>query len=270
MNIDNLTSRQLPAAVGIISILFSILALFSVPYQFYLWEFYVDIRFAVLTGLVYYLWRRKKAAISAADAILLQFQWRTVFKSFFAMLPVYGIAIGTGILLDETSYTPVENGMTILLGMIFDIPAVFVFSLTSIFIEELFFRGMLLNAFRSVYSELSAAVYSASAWMIFTIPEVIMISSVTWESAIMLLVYHFSLGALCSVIILRYSSIWIVYSIRMGIIIFTPVILSSLIMESDPFFTSSIVFSTEGILTSAVFIFLSIWLFLKKGQKNEI
>lgn len=250
--------------IAILSLVFGIAAFLEIPYQFYLWELFIDVRILFLIAYLIFLSARKEINLFPQTLPQFSFYWKQNVAFFFSLVPIYAIITVVGLLFGKVSIAKMDNAMTLILATAFDIPAAFVFSLTSVFIEEYFFRGFILTSFLLKYSNVRASVFSSLLWVIFCLSEIIPTDKIHWLSLLSNTLYFFSMGIICSALFSRYKTIWPGYSLRIAVISLTPIILSSQLVEADAFFRSdSSLFMADGFLTSAAFL-LTAGYFLKK------
>ena len=250
------------AVVFCISVLSAILSYFQIPYQLYIWEIFIDAKVIALALFVFFLYKRKTLQFPKIKVLLLTWSWKRNIFYFFFPLFLYLIAIIAGLLVKEVSLNKLDNAITLVLATLFDIPAIFVFSSTSILIEEIFFRGIILSTIQGQYSQLKSIVVANILWIVYSVSEIIGIKELNLLKFISVAIYFLSMGIMCSVLKNKYQSIWFGYSLRVGVITLTPIIISSLISESDSFFVSnSLLFVAEGIAVSCLFLLCSVQLF---------
>lgn len=257
--------------IGIISLIFSLISIYEITYQFYVWELYLDSRVVAVVMLLLYVWKKQYLNVSPIIRLLQHFYWKGHAYYFLLILVIYAFPIIIGLVVNDVTYKKLDNTETVILALLFDIPAVFVFSTTSILLEEIIFRGILLSSLRVYYSDILSILFSNILWMVFVLSEIIGMKDLTADSFLLLLLYYFSLGIICSVILIRERTIWIVYTFRIGILILTPLFLTSFLIESDPLWnTESIFFGAEGFITSIIFIGIAFLLNSFHDRKKEI
>jgi membrane protease YdiL (CAAX protease family) len=252
-------------ALLMISGFFTLLSAFSIPFQFYLWEFYFDGKTLAVAGLIFTLWKRGRISFTADQFVFIRFDWRKNVWIFFAPVLFYALPIAAGYFFKEVSIVPLDNAATLILGTLFDIPAIFAFSVTSVLLEEVLFRGITFHSFRRHYTLRNALIFSNALWTAYCIPEIITIPDLTLLLGGVAGLFFFSLGLFCSVVSLRSTSLWVGYSFRIGLVSLTPILLTSIVAESDSFFTaSSPVFIAEGILVSVAMLTASMFILQKE------
>jgi len=253
-----------------ISLLFAIISYFQIQYQFYVWEIFIDLKILSLIGIILFLIKQKKIVFDLEQLTSLKWKWLVNVLAFLVPVVIYIVVILLGLIFRQVSLDRPDNSATLVLATLFDIPAIYVFSVTSIFIEELFFRGVLYNSYRNENSIWISGFITSGLFAIYSISEIVGIEEVNIMTVLILLLYFFSLGFFCIVISQKLRSLWISYSLRIGIITLTPLFLTSQLVESDSFFvtTSNLLFA-EGIITSIILLVASILLIEKQPSVSH-
>ncbi|MDP1675979.1 MAG: hypothetical protein Q8L88_03865 [Bacteroidota bacterium] len=245
-----------------ISIISGFLSYFVIRYQFYVWELFIDSKIVALMLLLFFLYKKKAIQLSNVKLLLLSWNWKRNILYFFFPLILFAIVIASGVLSKEISLNKLDNTTTLILATLFDIPAVFVFSATSILIEEIFFRGFILSTIQPLRSQLRATMLTSLLWVVYSISEIIGLEEIDALKFITITLFFFSIGTFCSILVGKYKLIWFGYSLRVGLITLSPIILTSLLSETDSFFTTkSFLFYTEGIVFSTLILFGSFILY---------
>lgn len=269
--------KAIPLFISIIiaiSLVFVILCGLPIPYQFSIWEVFIDCKDLALVGLIFYFWKNKKFEFIPDD--IKHWDTRKVLISFFFVFVLLSITIGIGLISGYTKVSNIENVFTAILSTLIDIPALFVFSSTTILIEEIFFRSITIRSLSGNSSIVFAVFIASGIWTLFKLPDVLQLDTVTLSIKSVILVNIFSVGLLCSALRFRFVSIWPGYSLRIGFLALSPLMLETLSFESDAFFSSnSILFSSEGILISLLILAYTGFLmksafFTKNGQIIKI
>ena len=241
-----------------ISILSGVLSYFQIPYQFYIWELFIDMKIAALTLLLLFLYKKNAIQISNIKTLLLNWSWKKNILYFFFPLLLFVFVIATGVLLKEITFNKLDNAPTLILATLFDIPAIFVFSVTSLLVEEIFFRGFVLTTIQQLRSQWQGIILTSLLWTVYCFSEIIGLQGITIFKFITALLFFFSIGILCSIIVDKYKSVWFGYSLRIGLITLSPILLTSLLSESDSFFTTeSLLFDAEGVIFSILILAVS-------------
>ncbi|MEW6061055.1 MAG: CPBP family intramembrane glutamic endopeptidase, partial [Bacteroidota bacterium] len=184
-------------------------------------------------------------------AKLKRFNWRRSILWFLFPIASYSIVVFIGIVLKEGAFDKFDNAATMIMATLFDLPAVFVFSFTFIFMEEIIFRGILLNSHLSTKKETASAITVSVLFSIYSMPDVFTNDFSSLVIYISLLFYFFSVSFITSFLALRYDSLWVSYSFRIGLLTIAPLILTSYMVESDSLFqTKNSFFYAEGFLFS--------------------
>ncbi|MBI2427434.1 MAG: CPBP family intramembrane metalloprotease [Ignavibacteriales bacterium] len=193
--------------------------------------------------------------------------WKGNLIWFLFPAVVYGLIILTGDTTNQGEIDDLDNWITLILATLFDLPVVFFFSTTSVFIEEAFFRGIIFNSLNSTKEFLHSALYTSMLYSIFSMADAFSFDFSSILIFISLLLYFASVGFLASILVLKYNSLWTAYSFRIGLLTITPLILTSYLAESDSFFkTKNSFFYAEGLIFS-ILIFGIGFLLLKSTQK---
>lgn len=257
--------------ICISSICFGLLNYFQIQYQFYLWEIFVDIKIMSLLLFLLYIGRKGESSLAENIAELKNWNVKKMFQWFGLPLGFYGIVIIAGIILSEIKFQKPDNATTLILATIFDMPAVFIFSLFYIFLEEFIFRSFVVRSLMSTNGKTRAIFLSSFFWTLFAIPDFVSFAANSFYSFTAVVLYLFVIGILGAVVYLIYKTVWFSYSFRIGTITLAPLCISSLIVESDPFFlTTSVLFSAEGIIISVLFSAFSVFFATKYlGNQND-
>lgn len=243
--------------IVLISIVSGILSYFAIPYQFYVWELYIDAKILAVAVLVFFLNRSKSIRFEKIQSQL--FNWNFKKNIIFFLLPLFFYLLNNvlGILFKQVMLVKLDNAPTLILATLFDIPAFYVFSCTTILLEEIFFRGLILSSLLSQKSKVYAVVVSSSIWSLYSVSEIISTPELDIVKFLIILIFFFAIGMVCSILVHKYTSIWFGYSLRVGLISLTPISITSLLNESDSFFTtSSNLFVAEGLIFS-IFLLLT-------------
>jgi membrane protease YdiL (CAAX protease family) len=249
--IEKIFLRRSLLILLVISALFALLSSYSIRFQFSVWELFIDAKIVTAAVFFFAAWKKQWIVIAPEHFPFLRFDWRSNTALFFAPVLFYLFPIAAGFTSKNVSLNPLENAATLVLGTLFDIPALFVFSATSVFIEEVMFRGILFRSLRENISVPMALVLTNVVWMLFCLSEIFSVPDITILKSLVIGFFFFSIGLFCSALTAKYNSIWQGYSFRVGIIALTPILLTSFLAESDSFFTTeSILFAADGVLVS--------------------
>jgi membrane protease YdiL (CAAX protease family) len=243
----------------------------GVRYQFYIWEFYIDVKVLAALLLIYGAWRKGWIPSIQDSVPLFRFHWRTNASIFLLAPSLYILPVTAGILLNTVSLNPLDNAATLVLATLFDIPAIFVFSVTTVLIEEFVFRGVLLHSFDVQKGQARALFMTNVLWTLFSLSEILGVTESTIFTVLSLVVFYFSVGLFSSALTLRYRSLWPAYSFRVGIVSLTPILLTSILAESDAFFAAEPpLFNAEGGVVSLLLVFASFVLLRQSRQSVQI
>jgi len=259
--------RPAITAVLLITAAASVLSFFSFSFQFYVWEFYLDGRLLVLSGIAYAAWKKGWLSVTAELLTLQRFAIVRNILLFLLPLLMYAIPVAAGYFLKELKIEAMDNAVTIVLATLFDLPAIYVFSATTILLEELLFRNILLRSFRSQFGEGRGVLIAVVIWTIYCIPEVLAVKELPVKGAMILVLYFSVTGFFCSALFLSFSSVWAGYSFRTGITALTPILITSVLTESDSFVTtSSVLYGAEGIIVSLLMLVTGIVIYRRTPQ----
>ncbi len=242
----------------VISLISLIFQYFEIPFLFYIWEITLDFRLIALVGFLFFLYKEKHFSISLESINIHNWNWKVNVGLFFFPLIIYIVVIGVGYVFKLLIPNQVENKLTLVLASLFDIPAIYVFSVTTIFLEEIFFRYILLNSLFKFQSQLRAIFISSLVWSFFSLTDNINFEQFGVENFSVLLFSKFSIGVFCSFLYLRYLTLWVGYSFRIGLMLTSSLLLRSIVIDSDPFFTTkSTFFVAEGWLFSLILLLVA-------------
>jgi membrane protease YdiL (CAAX protease family) len=240
--------------IAAVAVLFSLLQYYEIPYQFYFWEILIDLKIVSLLVFLLIQWKRKELVFQWQLSGIEKWQWKGNILWFFypaAVLLMVGIV---AFIMNQVEPENVDNSSTILLQTIFDIPAIFVFSVTSVFVEEFFFRSILFRSQLQLRTVIHAVLLNSCFWTIFYLPEIISIENDAILVFISVALFIFSYGFLLCILMWRNETLWYGYSFRIGISAILPLFVTSNFVDSGTFFTTdSAYFNAEGIVFSIIF-----------------
>ncbi len=252
----------------LISLIFGLLSFLKIQYQFYVWEILIDLKIVAVFGLFYLSYRKKELIFVPSQLSFFSFDWKQNILLFFVPLCIYAVTIGIGIASSEVKINKMDNAATLVLATIFDIPAIYVFSITSIFIEELIFRGILLKSFERSFGVFRSIFLTSTIWAIFMLTDIVGTETIDLSLSGIFALFFLSLGILLSIVSLWKGNVWLGYSLRIGLITITPIVLISRINESDSFFTTDSMFYTaEGLIVTLTSGVIAMIIYLKSGRK---
>ena len=255
--------RIIVLSVVVLAIAFGILSFLKIQYQFYIWEVFVDLKILSLLFIAIFFKRKSLFQFTLDNLHLKKWKVTTNVLWFFSPIFFYAVVVSSGMVFHHMHLESFDNAATLMLATLFDIPAIFVFSATTILIEEIFFRAMVFDSLRMRKSFWISVVISSLLWGFFSATEIIGLGSPTIGASCSIAFYFISTGVLCTILVAKYNSVWVSYSFRIGIISLTPLILPSLLVESDAFFgTKLTMYNAEGpgvsLLIGAIAFFIGI------------
>lgn len=259
------------SVVGGLSLVFLLLSLFRLPTQLYVWEILLDARVLSVFLAVFLLHVKKFIAVPTEEFSLKRFGLWTNVAAFFAPLMLYGIVILTGWFAGSIRFESLDNAGTSILATVFDIPALYVFSFSTILLEEMVFRSVLRAGTLKSFSRFIAFAAVNILWGLYCMPEYLSGEEWTVATGSVLFLFFLSAGLFLLALTERTKSIWAAYSFRVGIMTLTPILLTSRINESDSFFTTtSELFTAEGVVMSALLLTLSLLIFSQLPKTVEM
>lgn len=247
--------RFITISVIAIATFFGGLNFLKIQYQFYIWEIFIDLKILSLL-LIFFALRRKHLYQFSLENLHLK-KWEVNKNIFWFSMPfaVYAVVAVFGIVFRQVQVDDVDNASTLVLATIFDIPAIYVFSATSILVEEVFFRVLLFNILKVTYSFWKAATVAAILWSMFSFTDILSMANLGFITIFLASLNFFGVGLLCAALVEKYRSIWVSYSFRIGIISLTSLILPSYFVEADSLLTTkSNLFFSEGFIVSLLII----------------
>jgi membrane protease YdiL (CAAX protease family) len=249
----------------------------------YLWELLVDGKTILLAVLFFALrtpgaWKRGRLNpgeiyTEARNRGVFSWSLSRTIGAFMVPALISGVVIGVGLLLKKVTYADPENGATLLLTVLFDIPAVFIFSVTTVFVEEYIFRGCVLLEYEKAGKPASAFFLPSVLWAVYAVVEVLPLDECSWVSGGLLVLYYVAVGAGASALYSISRSLWVSYSFRIGVMTITPSLLSGVTGVTDAFFsTENIFFFGDGLISSAamVLIFTAVFALSIKKRRNRV
>lgn len=258
--------RPFSVLIGIVSAAAAAAAYFALPFQWTVWEIQIDGRLVVLAGALYWYFRR---GLFTPDLASIGVNgWRFKEAVFWFLIPVAVLLVSAllGMAAGGVTFKALDNPETLLLGSLFDIPAVYVFSACTLLIEEAIFRSLLHRSVRRHRTTVRALAWTSALWLLYSLPDIAGIEGITLLAASFSAIFFFLSSIVWTLLTNSYRSIWFSYSFRIGIAVFNPILLSSMLFENDAFFEAKdAIFQSEGIIVSLILLFISIILWKKKG-----
>lgn len=253
--------------IPILVVIASVCALTGMKTHFFLWELLVDGKTIVLAALFFFIVKpggRQLQKIRKEAQELGVFTWGVLPLLGAFTIPVFVacVPLGAGLLLKKVSFANPDNAVTLLLTMAFDIPAVFIFTVTTVFVEEYIFRGYVLTEFLKNGASTLGLIVSSLLWALYAGVEVLPLDEYSLRSVGLLIYCYIAVGIAASVLYRVTGSLWTSYAFRIGIITYTPIVLSGVTGATDAFFmTENIFFYGDGIISSTVLLlsFIGVW-----------
>ncbi len=262
---------KITAVFIIISLLFGFFSVLKIQYQFYLWEVLVDLKIVSVIVVIIYSFRKNQISIVPSLRSFFTFDWRKNILWFSVPLLAYAVSIGSGLAVGDVKLNKMENAVTLVLATLFDIPAVYVFSVTSILVEEILFRGILLRSYVRTSGAFRSVFIVSLLWTLFMLSDIVGAEVFDAGESAVLTVFFLVVGILLTSLSLWRENIWFGYSLRIGLITLTPIILTSRINESDSFFSSgSLIFIAEGVVVSTVLILIATMVLINFRKNSSI
>ncbi len=253
-----------------VTVVFSLLQYYQIPYQFYFWEIFIDLKIFSLLVFLLFRWKRDNLPFQWESSGILQWHWKGNFLWFFFPAMVLIMVGFVGFILNQVKPENLDNSSTLILQTIFDVPAIFVFSLSSIFVEELFFRSIMFRTQLHHRSVIHSGLINAMFWTIYYLPEIISLENKAIHILIFVALFIFSYGFLLCIVMWRNATLWYGYTFRIGLLVILPLFITSNFIDSDSFFaTNSAFFNAEGIIFSLVFLTTSGIIYFKGKSLNS-
>jgi len=238
--------------------------------QIYVWEFRIDLRSAVFAILCVSFSKWRHAGFEFTKIGMWKWNLRSNILAFFFPFGLFVLLILGGLLFKTIDYQGVENSATFLLATVFDIPATYFFSVTTVLLEEIVFRGFVFSAVMKGKNIFLPSLLASGLWALMCIGGVFQDAGANFRSILFGFVNLVSIGFVCSSLYLSSGSIWSSYSFRIGLIVFSTALLSESPAEANSFFSANtFLFSSNGLLITLFnFIFASLVLKLRKRPQN--
>ncbi len=272
-SVFKLTWRANPFLLFLVLIVLGLLgssafAQFGYRTQFYVWEFPIDLKSTFLGILCYYFRKKIQEEFVFAKIGLDRWDWGANLLAFFSPLVLLTLLIIAGYFFKTILYRGVENSAAFLLATLFDIPAIYFFSITTILLEEIIFRGFILNAISKKENIFIASLLASGLWALMSFSSVFQKADLSLTSILLGYMELISLGFACSALFFSTRSIWSSYSYRIGFMVFSAALLSEGRSETNSLFrANSATFSSSKILV--IFMNFIFAVFLINLQKNN-
>lgn len=222
-----------------------------------IWEFRIDGPILACLALAAGVDRRRIIAFrSLLPAVFGRPDWKWVFLAFVVAFVVTGFLILSGYFLKAVDYQGVDNPATFCLSVLLDLPAIAVFSLSTIFLEELLFRGILSAIFDETESIIPGILASSCLWALLKIAE-----SESAVGDLRTFPEHFialvAFGSALCAIASAAKSLWASYTLRIAMTTIVPIFLSGSESDQNSFFVcSSPHFAPDGWATGGLFFLI--------------
>ncbi len=249
---------------------FAALLHLGIKNQFYIWEFKIDLKPVVFGALCYFFNRKFRIGFTLSKIGTQNWNWGTNLLAFFSPFGLLALLIMAGISFKAITYQGVDNSATFLLATFFDIPATFFFSITTVLLEEMIFRGFVFDAVSNEDNFVLASFLSSGLWVLISFADVFKMHNLSVGFVLVGLLNLISVGFVCSALLLSSKSIWSSFSFRIGLMVFSSALLCGKQDETNSFFIANLPsFSSNGILFSLFnFSFVAILLKLHKSSKK--
>jgi membrane protease YdiL (CAAX protease family) len=249
--------------------IFTALAYLKVDLEFYIWEFLIDLKICLIFLALAYLMYREKRPFSLKELGFFTFNWKSCVFAFLLPLLLAGLIVIIGFFFGQLKYGDPDNPSTQLLGLVFDIPAICVFSISTIMLEELIFRTGYFTLGSEIMGKNLLILLGTLVWGIYSLPKLILAEEPLVLSLSSISLYWISIGLCCMRLYAYTKSIWNIYFFRIGVLIFFPLLLGNFAAETDPFFSAkSNLFLGDGIIVSILLI-ISSFFFKKRRNTNQ-
>ena len=254
----------------LISLVSAKVALLGVSPQFYLWEFAIDVKLLLFVLLLFLFIRKYHWNFGINNFGILRWDVGPNIMAFLSPLGILALTIVAGYLLKKTTFAGSDDSVTLLLATLFDVPAAYFFSVAVVLVEELIFRGFMLDFVSRENGIFKSILISLMIWTVANFDKIAQIRSSSLFVISSELLNLISLGLACSAIYCRTKSIWPGYSFRIGLLVFSSAMLASDVSDtSSVFYTETHILSNSGILLSFVTLtFTSCLLIFPKSTKE--
>lgn len=239
--------------------------------QFYVWEFKIDLKLIILGVFCYIINRKFEIGFNFDKIGVRNWSWSTNLKAFLLPLGLLAFVITAGIFLKATAYRGVDNTATFLLATFFDIPAIFFFSITTLLLEEIIFRGFAFNAISKKDVFVLPTFLASSLWALISFTDNMQTHDSSFRSILLGLLNLISIGFVCSALLWFSKSIWSSFSFRIGLLVFSSALLCRIQDDTNSFFTAKMAFfSSNGFfLTFCNFAVAAFLLKLRKTPEKS-
>jgi membrane protease YdiL (CAAX protease family) len=254
----------------LISVLSAIAALFGVSTQFYLWEFPVDVKILLFALLLFFFIRKYHWDFDLSKYGILRWYGGQNVLAFISPLVFLALTVTAGYLLKKTTFEGADDSITLLLATLFDIPAVYFFSVVVVLVEELIFRGFIFGIVSREYGIFKSVLISSIIWAVANFDKIAQIRSSSLFDISSEFLNLISIGLACAAIYSRTDSIWPGYSFRIGLLVFSSAMIASDVNETTGvFYTETQALSNSGVLLSFVTLTFTTCLLISSKNTKE-
>lgn len=248
---DPRSFRIIQIVIVLISIFLIIIESLGFQFQVFVWEFLIDPKCIFLLLLLVFQIGKNRYYFSSFIDDIRHFQWKTSFVWLIMPLFFLGTIIIWGRIVSQIEYHNVENWPTKLLQILFDFPAFVFFSLSTIFIEEMFFRSLLLKMFMANVGMGKSVLLSSLYWLFFNLSGLLLLTPITILNSLVYILFYLSTGIFLGIVAMKYGQMLYGYLFRVGFLLLSAILLSNANEDQNTFFIAkSVIFSSQGIVFS--------------------
>lgn len=220
--------------ITVFSLLFNYL---SFPAIGRVWEFPIDLKVVAIAFVAWYAIRRDSGGYLRGLG-LRSWNWLYVFSAFCAPAVLVLATVAIGYILKAVEFQGVENAPTLFLAVVFDLPALFFFSATTILVEEIVFRGLFFEILSERGNLISASLLTSTLWAVLRIADAFAGSTHLPLSIASQLVNLLSFGVVLNLLFIKSSSVWVPYAFRLGVATFSSIFLGGAEAETNSLFVA--------------------------------
>lgn len=266
---DRKPLRIVLIVIIITSVIFVLLESFGFQFQVDFLEFLIDPKYILLLILILFLSKKDQFSISTIISDIKRTQWKTSLLWLTMPLLLLSALLFVGKIGSQIDFHRFDNWPTKILQILFDYPAILFFSISTVFIDELFFRSFLYKLCREHVGIGKAIVLSSIFWSIYNLSGFIFTDQNTIGNTIVYMFFYFSTGILLAVLAEKYGHILYGYIFRVGLLSFSAVLLSNANDDQSTFFVSnSLIFNSQGVIYSLLSVFLAFFIY-REIRNNE-
>jgi len=225
----------------------------GLPAHTRIWEFPLDLKIVAIAFVAWYLTRGDHGRYVNGLG-LRKWNWLRICFAFSAPGGLFLVIIAIGYIMSAVEFQGVENAPTFFLSTLFDLPALFFFSATTIFVEEIIFRGVFFQTLSEKGSLLSASLLTSILWAVLRISDALDGSTALSFFALSQFMNLLSLGVVLNFLFISSSSIWVSYAFRLGVMTFSSILLSGPETDTNSLFvTESLNFASSGLTMTLLY-----------------